>query len=300
MNKMDRSSVSDLHKKYKKSSMNQQVWRRFKRNKTAMLGLVIIAAIVLTALIAPLIYNYDNDVIKQSIKEKLQAPSAAHYLGTDHVGRDVLARIIWGARASVFIGLAAVGLAFIVGGVLGAISGYFGGRTDSLIMRVMDIFLAIPGTLFAITLMAAMGKSIPNLIIALTISTIPGFARIVRGSVLIVRDVDYIEAARAIGGKNSRIIFQHVLPNSLAPVIVHTTLSVATVILTIAGLSYLGLGISAPMPEWGQMLAEARNYIINPKYTYLTLFPGLSIMITILALNLLGDGLRDALDPRLK
>jgi peptide/nickel transport system permease protein len=294
------SSVSDLQKKYKKSGMSRQVWRRFKKNKTAMLGLIIITLIVIMALIAPLIYDYNEDVIKQNIKEKLQAPSPQHFLGTDHVGRDVLARIIWGARASVFIGLAAVALAFIVGGALGSIAGFYGGRVDGIIMRIMDIFLAIPGTLFAITLMAALGKSIPNLVIALTISTIPGFARIVRGSVLIVRDVDYIEAAKAIGCKNSRIIFQHVLPNSLAPVIVHTTLSVATVILTIAGLSYLGLGISAPMPEWGQMLAEARNYIINPKYTYLTLFPGLSIMITILALNLLGDGLRDALDPRLK
>lgn len=293
-------SATDLRKKHKRNSMSAQVWKRFRKNKTAMIGMFIIIVILLLAIFAPLLYNYNDVVIKQNIKEKMQAPSALHPLGTDHVGRDVLSRIVWGARTSVSIGFATVICAFIVGGLLGAVAGFYGGKLDNILMRLMDVFLAIPGTLFAITLMAALGKSIPNLIIALTVSTVPGFARIVRSSVLIVRDVDYIEAARAIGAKNSRIIFGHVLPNSLAPVIVHTTLSVATVILTIAGLSYLGLGVSAPTPEWGQMLAEARNYIIVPKYTYLTLFPGLAIMITILALNLLGDGLRDALDPRLK
>lgn len=299
MTRQTETGVS-TQKPKRKNTMMAQVWRRFRRNWTAIIGLVIISIIVLAAIAAPLLYSYKGVVIKANPKNKLHPPYPEHPLGTDHLGRDVLARIVWGARTSVSIGIATVACAFLIGGILGAISGYYSGKIDSLIMRTMDIFLAIPGTLFAITLMAALGKSIPNLILALTISTIPGFARIVRSSVLTVRDVDYVEAARAIGATDRRIILDHVVPNSLAPVIVHTTLSVATVILTIAGLSYLGLGVSPPMPEWGQMLSEARNYIIRPECAYLSLFPGLAIMITILALNLLGDGLRDALDPRLK
>lgn len=282
----------------RKKSMTADVLRRLRKNKTAMLGLFIIAVIILSAVLAPLFINYKGQVIKQNIKGKLQFPSLEHPFGTDHVGRDVFVRIIWGARTSVFIGFAVVFCALILGGILGAIAGFYGGVSDSIIMRVMDIFLAIPGTLFAITIVAALGAGTQNLIIALTISTIPSFARIVRSSVLMVRDVDYIEAARAIGARDSRIIFKHVIPNSLAPVIVQTTLSVATVILTIAGLSYIGLGVKPPTPEWGQMLSESQNYMLA--YPYLTIFPGLAVMLTILALNLLGDGLRDALDPRLK
>ena len=196
------------------------------------------------------------------------------------------------------ISLISVAIALLIGGFIGAITGYFGGRLDMLVMRVMDIFLAIPATLLAITIVAALGPSAINLVIALTISNVPMFSRIVRGSVLMVRDAEYIEAAKAIGAKNSTIILEHILPNSFAPILVQTTLSVAVAILTTSGLSFLGLGVQVPTPEWGLMLSSGRDYIRN--YSYMTLFPGLAIMITILSLNLLGDGLRDALDPRLK
>jgi len=282
----------------KKQSMWSETWRRLKKNWAAMAGLAIVILLVLMALFADVLYDYDNVVIKQDIVNRLQSPSAAHPFGTDELGRDILARIVHGSRVSLEIGFLAVFFSLIAGGFLGAIAGYYGGKVDNIIMRIMDVFLAIPGTLLAICIMAALGSSMFNLIIALSVSNVPVFARIVRGSVLTVRDVEFVEAARAIGCKNGTIIFGHVLPNALAPVIVQTTLNVATTILTIAGLSFLGLGVSAPRPEWGAMLSSGRSYIRD--YSYMTMFPGLAIMITILALNLLGDGLRDALDPRLR
>lgn len=287
-----------IKKKYKKQNQVKEIWRRLKKNKTSVLGLLIIGFIVILSIASGFIYDYDKDIINQNISERLQSPSLEHPFGTDELGRDILARIIYGSRTSLSIGFITVAIALTVGGILGAISGFYGGYTDNIIMRAMDVFLAIPGTLFAITIVAALGTSTVNLMIALSISSVPRFARIVRSSVMTVRDVEFVEAARAIGANNFRIITQHVIPNSLAPVIVQTTLSVATIILTIAGLSFLGLGVSAPQPEWGAMLSSARTYM--REYSYMTLFPGLAIMITILSLNLLGDGLRDALDPRLK
>ncbi len=287
-----------IKQKYKKQSQLKEIWFRLKKNKTSVLGLIIILIIISLAIASGFIYDYDEDVINQNISERLQSPSLDHPFGTDELGRDILARIIYGSRTSLSIGFTTVVISLISGGILGAISGFYGGRIDNVIMRIMDIFLAIPGTLFAITIVAALGTSTINLMIALSISGVPRFARIVRSSVMTVRDVEFVEAARAIGANNLRIIIQHVIPNSLAPVIVQTTLQVATIILTIAGLSFLGLGVSAPQPEWGAMLSSARAYM--REYSYMTLFPGLAIMITILSLNLLGDGLRDALDPRLK
>ena len=275
-----------------------EVIQRLSKNKTAMVGLAIVILLIVMALTAPLFYDYEQDVIKQNIPERYQTPSRNHYFGTDEYGRDIFTRIVYGSRVSLSIGFTSVAIAFLVGGFLGAIAGYFGGWLDNIIMRFMDVFLAIPGTLFAITIAAALGDSIRNLIIALAISSVPGFARILRSSVITVRDVEFIEAARAIGASDGRIILQHVIPNSLAPVIVHTTLNVATIILTIAGLSFLGLGIAPPQPEWGQILSDGRNAIMT--YPHITASAGFAIMITILALNLLGDGLRDALDPRLK
>lgn len=285
-------------KVFKKKSMLAETWRRLKKNWSAMVGLAIVVLLILMAVFADVLYDYNDVVIKQDIGNRLQSPTAAHPFGTDEVGRDILARIVHGSRVSLEIGFLAVVFSLFIGGFLGAISGFFGGKIDNIIMRIMDIFLAIPGTLLAICIMAALGSSIINLIIALSVSNVPVFARIVRGSVLTVRDVEYVEAARAIGCKNGTIIFGHVLPNALAPVIVQTTLNIAGVILTIAGLSFLGLGVSEPRPEWGGMLSNGRAYIRD--YSYMTMFPGLMIMITILALNLLGDGLRDALDPRLR
>ena len=287
-----------ITQKYKKQNQVKETWFRLKKNKTSVLGLIIIGIIIFLSIISGFIYDYDTEIINQNISQRLQSPSSDHPFGTDELGRDILARIIYGSRTSLSIGFISVAISLFVGGILGAISGFYGGYIDNGIMRLMDIFLAIPGTLFAITIVAALGTSTVNLMIALSISGVPRFARIVRSSVMTVRDVEFVEAARSIGANNFRIITQHVVPNSLAPVIVQTTLSVANIILTIAGLSFLGLGVSAPQPEWGAMLSSSRTYI--REYSYMTLFPGWAIMITILSLNLLGDGLRDALDPRLK
>lgn len=295
---MEQNNIELVQKKYKKKSQFQEVFQRLAKNKTAMVGLFIVILLIALALLAPVIFDFEEQVIKQNIPNRLQHPSKDNIFGTDDLGRDIFTRLIYGSRVSLLVGFASVGIAFLVGGFLGALGGYYGGILDNVIMRFMDVFLAIPGTLFAITIAAALGNNIPNLIIALSISSVPRFARILRSSVITVRDVEFIEAAHAIGATDGRIILKHVIPNSLAPVIVQTTLNVATVILTIAGLSFLGLGIGPPTPEWGQMLSAGRNYIIG--HSYITAFPGLAIMTTILALNLLGDGLRDALDPRLK
>ena len=282
----------------KKKSQFVEVWKRLCRNKTAVLGLVIVALLTLMAILSPILIDYETQVIKTNYSEALQAPSADHWFGTDEMGRDILLRVMYGSTVSLSIGVVTVAVSLTVGLILGAAAGYFGGKTDMIIMRIMDIFLAIPGTLLAICLVASLGNSIPNLVIAQAVSSIPTFSRVVRGAVITARDADYVEAARAIGAKDATIIFHEVLPNSLAPIIVQTTLQVASVILSIAGLSFIGLGIPAPRPEWGAMLSGARAYIRD--YSYMCLFPGLAIMTTILSLNLLGDGLRDALDPRLR
>ena len=282
----------------KKKSQFVEVWKRLCRNKTAVLGLVIVALLTLMAILSPILIDYETQVIKTNYSEALQAPSANHWFGTDEMGRDILLRVMYGSTVSLSIGVVTVVVSLTVGLILGAAAGYFGGKTDMIIMRIMDIFLAIPGTLLAICIVASLGNSIPNLVIAQAVSSIPTFSRVVRGAVITARDADYVEAARAIGAKDATIIFHEVLPNSLAPIIVQTTLQVASVILSIAGLSFIGLGIPAPRPEWGAMLSGARAYIRD--YSYMCLFPGLAIMTTILSLNLLGDGLRDALDPRLR
>ena len=282
----------------KKKSQFVEVWKRLCRNKTAVLGLVIVALLTLMAILSPILIDYETQVIKTNYSEALQAPSANHWFGTDEMGRDILLRVMYGSTVSLSIGVVTVAVSLTVGLILGAAAGYFGGKTDMIIMRIMDIFLAIPGTLLVICIVASLGISIPNLVIAQAVSSIPTFSRVVRGAVITARDADYVEAARAIGAKDATIIFHEVLPNSLAPIIVQTTLQVASVILSIAGLSFIGLGIPAPRPEWGAMLSGARAYIRD--YSYMSLFPGLAIMTTILSLNLLGDGLRDALDPRLR
>lgn len=282
----------------KKRSQWAEVWRRLKKNKMAMFGLAILVILVVSALFADVIADYDDVVIKQHLKDRLQGPSLKHWLGTDEFGRDMLARMIHGSRVSLQVGILAISIAIVSGGSLGAISGYYGGKLDNFIMRIMDVFLAVPSILLAIAIVAALGPSIFNLMLAISVSYIPTFARIVRASVLSIRDQEFIEAAKAIGASDTRIILRHIIPNSLAPVIVQGTLGVAGAILSTAGLSFIGMGIQPPAPEWGAMLAGGRQYL---RYAWhVTTFPGLTIMFTILALNLLGDGLRDALDPRLK
>jgi len=285
-------------KEFKQRSMLVETWKRLRRNKGAMIGLAIVVVLFALALSANIIYDYDTDVIGQDYSALLQEPSSAHWLGTDECGRDLLARLIYGSRASLFISFAAVALACVVGCFFGAISGYFGGKVDFIIMRFTDVFMAIPETLFAITLVAALGTSTGTLILALAIANIPTYCRLLRSSVMTQRDSEHVEAAKAIGVTTPKIIMEHILPNCLAPILVQFTLSIATTILTISGLSFLGLGVQAPTPEWGSILSASRSYI--REHTYYTIFPGLAIMITILSLNLLGDGLRDALDPRLR
>lgn len=290
--------MSNTNTSNKKRSQWVEVWRRLKRNKMAVLGLIILIILVLLAVFADVIANYDNVVIKQNLAHRLQGPSAAHWLGTDEFGRDIFARLVHGTRVSLQVGIVAVGISIVIGGILGAVAGYYGGKLDNTIMRIMDIFLAVPSILLAIAIVSALEPSIINLMLAISISSVPSYARIVRASVLSIRDQEFIEAAKAIGASNTRIIFRHIIPNSLAPVIVQATLGVASAILSTAGLSFIGLGIQPPAPEWGSMLSGGRQYL---RYAWwVTTFPGVAIMITILSLNLLGDGLRDALDPRLK
>lgn len=281
-----------------KSSQFKDTMRRLFKNKAAVAGLIFLIFLILMAVFADVLFDYDSQCINQNIPERLQWPSAQHWFGTDEYGRDLLIRIIFGSRISLSIGFIAVFFGLIVGGVLGAIAGFFGGKIDNIIMRLCDIFLAVPMMLMAIVIVAALGASIINLVIALSISSIPTFARIVRSAVLTVRDMDYVEAARAIGVKTPRILARYILPNCMGPIIVQTTLRIAATISNTAALSFLGLGVKAPQPEWGALLSSGREFIRDSGY--LACIPGICIMLTILALNLLGDGLRDALDPRLK
>lgn len=282
----------------KKRSQAQEVWRRLKKNKMAMIGLAIVVILVLIAIFADFLFDYNDVVIKQNTAIRLQGPSAEHWLGTDEFGRDILARLVHGSRISLVVGVVAVSIALTVGGTLGALAGFYGGKIDMVIMRLMDILLAVPSLLLSITIVSALGPSIINLMIAISISSIPGYARIVRSSVMTVRDNEFVEAARSIGANNWQIILTHIIPNCMAPIIVQVSLKVASAILSTSGLSFLGLGVKAPTPEWGSMLSGGRAYLRNAPH--LTFFPGVMIMITILSLNLLGDGLRDALDPKLK
>lgn len=289
--------VSDK-KIYKKRSQLADVWRRLKRNRMAMIGLAMLVLLAFLAIFAGVLVDYENDVIKSNIPERLQAPNPSHWMGTDELGRDILSRLVYGSRISISVGLVAVSISLLIGGTLGAIAGYYGGIPGGLIMRLADIFIAIPDILLALTIVAAVGQNLVNLMLAVGISCVPSYIRITRAAVLTVKDQEFVEAAKAIGAKNGRILFRHVLPNCLAPIIVHVTLRVAGAILAIAGLSFLGLGVKPPSPEWGSMLSSGRGYLRDA--WYITMFPGIAIMLTILSLNLFGDGLRDALDPKLK
>jgi peptide/nickel transport system permease protein len=288
----------DILAKYKKRSELGEIWRRLRKNKAAVLGLVLLFIIFMSALFADVLYDYETEVVLPNYSSTLIAPCLEHPLGTDELGRDVLARIVHGSRLSLEIALLSTAISLSVGGIIGAYAGYIGGRFDSVMMRIMDIFLAIPNMLLALAIVAALGPNLMNLIIAIAISDIPRFARILRSTVLSIKDNDFVEAARAAGAKRSTIVFREVIPNCLAPLIVQASIVMAAAIILAAGLSFIGLGVQPPAPEWGAMLSSGRAYIRD--YQYLVLFPGLAIVITVLAFNLLGDGLRDALDPRLK
>ena len=291
-------SERDKNAAVKRNSPAREIWRRFKKNKAAMLGLGIFSVMVLLAVFADVICDYDTQVIAQDVANRLKAPSPDHWFGTDAYGRDIFARVVHGARISIIIGLAATVGSVCISGILGSIAGYYGGRIDNAIMRVLDTFLAIPGELLAMAIVASLGPSMTNLLIAVTIARIPPFTRVIRSSILTVIDQDYIESAIASGARDSYIIVKHILPNAMGPIIIQATMGVGRMILTAAGMSFIGMGVQPPLPEWGSMLAEGRDFM---RYSpYITLFPGLAIILTSPALNLLGDGLRDALDPKLK
>ena len=281
----------------------QEAWRRFKKNRVALVGMCFLGLLLIistaTLLIDLFSQNevYKNYVINQDLLSKLAKPSLAHPFGQDEFGRDILMRILWGTRYSLFLGITTVAIAAFFGSILGALAGFYNGA-DNIIMRIMDVLLAIPSMLLAISLVAALGQSLSNIVIAIAFSYIPTFARVVRASVMSVKEQEFIEASRSYGANDFRIIFKYILPNSLTSLIVQGTLSVANAILMIASLSFMGLGIQPPTPEWGAMLSNARTYMRDA--LHVTLFPGLMIMLTILSLNLVGDGLRDALDPKLK
>ncbi|MFV0423700.1 nickel transporter permease [Oleidesulfovibrio sp.] len=275
---------------------------RLHKNRTAMAGLIIVGFFIFLALLGPFIAPHDP--LEQSLYSKLKPPvwdakgSITHFLGTDDFGRDLLSRLIYGAQISMLVGVVSVSISLFFGTIAGAIAGFYRGWTDIVIMRIMDILLAFPSILLAIVIVAFLGPSLENAMIAIGVVSIPRYARIVRGSVLEEYSKDYVQAARALGASDMRLIFQHILPNCLAPLIVQTTLGFASAILEAAALSFLGLGAQPPTPEWGAMLAGGRALILRA--WWVVTFPGITILLAVLGFNLLGDGLRDALDPRLR
>ena len=283
---------------FKKRSQLSLIWHRLSRNKLAMVGLLMMTIIIGLALCADLIADYNQAVVGMNIMERLQPPSAKHWFGTDGYGRDVFARVVHGSRLSLSLSIVSMAVAVAVGSLIGAISGYYGGRIDDVLMRLMDMLLAIPPMLMSISIVAALGRSMVNLMLALALAYMPVFARVIRSSILSVKGQEFVEAAKACGTSDARIIMRHIVPNAVGPIIVQATLAMGSAILTISSLSFMGMGIQPPQPEWGTMLYEGRDLIRTSPY--LVVFPGLAIAVSVLSLNLLGDGLRDALDPRLK
>ena len=274
------------------------MWRRLRRNKIAMLGLIIITIIILLAIFADVIADYETQVIGQDPHNRLMPPSGSHPFGTDAFGRDLFSRVLHGARFSLSFGLGCTFLSLVGGCLFGASAAFFGGKVDNIIMRLVDVFISIPSMLLALSMVAALGPGLRNLMIALVISNTPHFVRMIRVIVLTVVRQDYIEAAHASGVKDARIIVSHVLPNAIGPIIINAMMSVSGVIIAASGLSFIGMGIQPPAPEWGAMLNEAITFMrLHP---HVVIFPGLAIVITALSINLLGDGLTDALDPRMK
>ena len=273
------------------------VWFRFRKNKLAMAGLFLLMLMMLAILAAPLYVPYEQ-VVKQNIVDKFTPPCAEYWFGTDQFGRDLFARIVYGGRISLFMGLAVVAISFVAGCALGGAAGYFGGKVDSVIMRIVDMFMAIPAMLLSMAVVAALGTGVDKLLVALSISQIPRFTRVVRSSIMTLRNQEFVEAAKCCGTSSARIILKHILPNGMGPVIVSATLTLGQVILSIASLGFLGIGVSSPTPEWGTILSENKVHIRY--YPYLGLIPGICIALAVMAVNFIGDGLRDALDPRTK
>jgi peptide/nickel transport system permease protein len=273
-----------------------EAWRSFKKNKLALIGTFIVLFFIGVAVFAPVIAP--SGINDQVLSNRLQPPSSRHWFGTDDFGRDIFSRVVYGARISLWVGFLSVLGSLVVGSLLGILAGYYGKWVDAIISRLFDIMLAFPSMLLAIGIVAVLGPSLRNALIAIAVINVPNFGRLIRSRVLSVKQEEYIMAAKAIGMSNSRILFVHVLPNSMAPIIVQGSLAIATAIIEAAALGFLGLGAEAPNPEWGKMLSDAKAFMIQAPWTMI--FPGLAIMLTVLGFNLMGDGLRDALDPRMK
>jgi len=288
----------DETRSFQKRSQLSEIWRRLRKNHVAILGLIIILAFVLAAVGADFIADYQTQVVEQNVRQRQLPPSVEHWFGTDTYGRDVFARIVHGGRISLSVGFIAVTFSSLLGGMLGATCGLYGGMVDNFIMRIMDAVVSIPGILLTLAMVAALGHGTQNLMIAITISQIPAFTRVVRASILSVVGQEFIESARSYGTGSFRVIYKHIIPNAIGPLIVQATMSIAGTILQISGLSFLGMGVQPPDPEWGAMLAEARP--VMRTVPHLVIFPGMAIVLAALSLNLLGDGLRDAFDPKLR
>lgn len=281
---------------YKRRSQSAEIWRRFKKSKTAIIGLIMLSVLVLLAIVADVITPYDAE--KSDAANRLQLPSWEHLFGTDELGRDIFTRIAMGTRISLLVGIVSVTVSAVGGIILGSLAGYYGGKVDTLIMRFVDIWMAIPSLLLNITIVAVLGVGLQNVMIAIGISSIPGYCRTIRASILSIKSSDFIEASKACGASDLYLIATHIIPNSLAPLIVQATLRMGASILVCASMSFMGLGVVPPTPEWGAMLSTGRSFLRD--YPHLCTFPGAAIMYTVLAMNLLGDGVRDALDPKLK
>lgn len=294
---MGEKSLNTAHAMPKKRSQLGMIWHQLLKNKLAVCGLIILAGMVLASLIVGFVVDYET-VIIHDIVNKYQPPSLEHWFGTDGFGRDLFLRLVYGARISLTIGFVSVFGGMLLGGAVGSISGFYGGKIDMIVMRFMDVLMAIPSTLMAICVVSALGQGVVNLLMAIMISLIPQFAMIVRSSVLTIKNSEFIEAARCGGTSTARIIIRHILPNAMGPIIVQATLALGGVILTAASLSFIGLGVQPPDPEWGTILTEGQARMRD--FPHVVLFPGLTIMLAVLACNFLGDGLRDALDPKLK
>jgi len=283
--------------KFKKQNQAKEIWRRFRKNRGSMVGLFMLILILLAIIFANVIVKY-SAATTQNLSIKLAGPSSEHWFGTDSYGRDLFARVLYGGRTSISIAVLATISSCIVGSTLGAIAGYFGGKVDNLIMRALDIFMSVPDILFTMAVVFALGANFVNLLIALTLAYFTNYVRLVRSQILSLSDLEYIEAAKAGGASSARIILSHIFPNAMGVIIVNTTLNVAKIILYESTLSFLGLGMPPPQPEWGQILAEAREYMRSAPH--MLLFPALAIILTACAVNLIGDGMRDAMDPHLK
>ncbi len=278
-------------------STGELILFRFRKNKLAMIGVFMFLAVALFILAAPLIRPYSM-VYKQDIFNKLQGPGQGSIFGTDELGRDLLSRILYGGRISLFCSLAIIGIAFFTGAIIGGAAGYFGGKVDTLLMRVVDMLMSVPSALLAMAIITALGNGVWKLVLALSIGQIARFARMVRSSVLTLRNMEYVEAAKCFGSSSLRIILKHILPNGIGPIVVSATLTLGAVILSISSMGYLGLGVASPTPEWGTIISE--NKVNIQYYPYLGIIPGICIMLTVMSVNFIGDGLRDAFDPKSK